>query len=99
MPLIKKAAPKGKKKSLSFSVDCSAPVDDRIMDIALFEKFLSEKIKVSGKAGAQARHLLASFPAHAFHRSANWIVFERVECVQATWGTLLRSVGTSPRLR
>ena len=51
-PLTKKAAPKGKKKSLTFTVDCSKPVDDKIMDIAAFEKFLSEKIKVGGKAGA-----------------------------------------------
>jgi large subunit ribosomal protein L22e len=50
-PLTKKAAPKGKKKSLAFTVDCSKPVGDRIMDIAAFEKFLSEKIKVGGKAG------------------------------------------------
>ena len=49
--VAKKAAPK--RKPLSFSVDCSKPVDDRIMDIALFEKFLAEKIKVQGKAGEQ----------------------------------------------
>ena len=54
-PLTKKPAPKGKKKSLTFTVDCSKPVDDQIMDIAAFEKFLSEKIKVSGKAGARLR--------------------------------------------
>lgn len=52
MPLLKKAAPASKKKSLSFSVDCSKPVEDRIMDMGQFEKFLSEKIKVGGKAGA-----------------------------------------------
>jgi Ribosomal L22e protein family len=48
--VAKKAAPK--RKPLSFSVDCSRPVDDRIMNIAEFEKFLSENIKVSGKKGA-----------------------------------------------
>eukprot|EP00245_Coleochaete_scutata_P003348 TRINITY_DN1491_c0_g1_i1.p1 TRINITY_DN1491_c0_g1~~TRINITY_DN1491_c0_g1_i1.p1 ORF type:complete len:149 (+),score=50.64 TRINITY_DN1491_c0_g1_i1:63-449(+) len=45
------AGPKGKKKSVTFTIDCSKPVDDKIMDIASFEKFLQEKIKVEGKAG------------------------------------------------
>ncbi len=49
----RKAAPgpKGKKKAQTFVIDCSKPVDDKIMDIASFEQFLLEKIKVEGKAG------------------------------------------------
>jgi hypothetical protein len=62
-PLTKKAAPKGKKKHLAFTVDCSKPVGDRIMDIAAFETFLSEKIKVGGKAGAH-QHCMKR---HHFH--------------------------------
>jgi large subunit ribosomal protein L22e len=50
--LAKNALPKGKKKALSFVVDCSKPVEDEIMDIGAFEKFLAERIKVGGKAGA-----------------------------------------------
>ncbi|GLT79011.1 hypothetical protein SLA2020_505250 [Shorea laevis] len=46
------AAPKGKKKGVTFIVDCTKPVEDKIMDIASLEKFLQEKIKVGGKAGA-----------------------------------------------
>ena len=46
------AAPKGKKKGVSFAIDCSKPVDDKIMEIASLEKFLQERIKVGGKAGA-----------------------------------------------
>ncbi|KAL0738699.1 hypothetical protein Bca4012_014909 [Brassica carinata] len=48
------AAPKGKKKGgVSFTIDCSKPVDDKIMEIASLEKFLQERIKVGGgKAGA-----------------------------------------------
>lgn len=46
------AGPKGKKKGVSFTIDCAKPVEDKIMDIASFEKFLQEKIKVDGKAGA-----------------------------------------------
>ncbi|KAF8387865.1 hypothetical protein HHK36_026527 [Tetracentron sinense] len=44
--------PKGKKKGSSFTIDCAKPVEDKIMDIASLEKFLQERIKVGGKAGA-----------------------------------------------
>jgi len=46
------AAAKGKKKGASFVIDCAKPVEDKIMDIASLEKFLQERIKVGGKAGA-----------------------------------------------
>lgn len=46
------AGPKGKKKGVTFMIDCAKPVEDKIMDIASFEKFLQERIKVEGKAGA-----------------------------------------------
>jgi len=45
-----KAAAK-KAKALTFTIDCSKPVDDKIMEISSFEKFLEQKIKVDGKAG------------------------------------------------
>jgi large subunit ribosomal protein L22e len=43
----------GKKKgSVTFVIDCTKPVEDKIMDIASLEKFLQERIKVAGgKAG------------------------------------------------
>lgn len=44
--------PKGKKKGVTFVIDCAKPVEDKIMDIASLEKFLLERIKVGGKAGA-----------------------------------------------
>lgn len=44
--------PKGKKKGAIFVIDCAKPVEDKIMDIASLEKFLQERIKVGGKAGA-----------------------------------------------
>ena len=40
-----------KIKAQSFVVDCSKPVEDKIMEIAAFEKFLTDKIKVNGKTG------------------------------------------------
>eukprot|EP00743_Colponemidia_sp_Colp-15_P000420 GILK01000481.1.p1 GENE.GILK01000481.1~~GILK01000481.1.p1 ORF type:complete len:138 (-),score=32.76 GILK01000481.1:57-413(-) len=42
---------KGKKSNLKFTLDCSAPVEDNILDTSNFEKFLHDKIKVNGKAG------------------------------------------------
>ncbi|GJN23412.1 hypothetical protein PR202_gb11060 [Eleusine coracana subsp. coracana] len=49
------AAAKGgtkKKGSATFVIDCTKPVEDKIMDIASLEKFLQERIKVAGgKAG------------------------------------------------
>ncbi|KAJ0245233.1 putative 60S ribosomal protein L22-1 [Hirschfeldia incana] len=41
-----------KKKGVSFVIDCSKPVDDKIMELATLEKFLQERIKVGGKPGA-----------------------------------------------
>eukprot|EP00897_Mesotaenium_endlicherianum_P008785 jgi/Mesen1/7935/ME000422S07089 len=53
-PPVKKApatGTKGKKKAITFTIDCSKPVEDKIMEIASFEKFLQDKVKVDGKAG------------------------------------------------
>ncbi|GLJ33809.1 hypothetical protein SUGI_0679820 [Cryptomeria japonica] len=53
-PVAKKgAAPTkgGKKKANTFVIDCGKPVEDKIMDIASFEKFLQDRIKVGGKTG------------------------------------------------
>ena len=41
----------GKKTIAKFTIDCSAPVEDKVLDPASFEKFLHDKIKVLGKAG------------------------------------------------
>lgn len=42
---------KGKKKAATFVIDCSKPVEDKIMKIGEFEKFLVDKIKVDNKTG------------------------------------------------
>ena len=39
-------------RKLNFSIDCSVPLGDSIMDGSSFEKFLNNKIKVNGKAGS-----------------------------------------------
>ncbi len=43
---------KGAKRATAFVVDCSKPAEDQIMDVASFERFLADRIKVGGKAGA-----------------------------------------------
>ena len=37
---------KGKKAALKFSIDCSHPVEDGIMNCGDFETYLSERVKV-----------------------------------------------------
>lgn len=37
---------------MNFTVDCSRPSDDQIFDVAAFENYLHDRIKVNGKAGA-----------------------------------------------
>ncbi|KAI9082639.1 hypothetical protein K1719_035508 [Acacia pycnantha] len=51
---------KGKKKGATFVIDCAKPVEDKIMDIASLEKFLQERIKVGGKAGALGDSVIVS---------------------------------------
>jgi len=46
---------KRKKINLKFTVDCTHPVEDNIMDVASFEKYLQTKIKVNGKCGNLGR--------------------------------------------
>merc|ERR1711970_536534 len=45
----KSAAGKKKKTVLKFTVDCTLPVEDGIMNVANFETFLQQRIKVAGK--------------------------------------------------
>ncbi|KTF75028.1 hypothetical protein cypCar_00033934, partial [Cyprinus carpio] len=44
---------KKKKKGVSwkFTLDCTHPVEDGILDSANFETFLKERVKVNGKTG------------------------------------------------
>merc|ERR1712095_229905 len=47
----KSAGGKKKKTVLKFTLDCTLPVEDGIMNVGSFEKFLLERIKVAGKTG------------------------------------------------
>ncbi|KDO27700.1 hypothetical protein SPRG_07329 [Saprolegnia parasitica CBS 223.65] len=50
-PATKTAPKTGKKNLLKFTIDCSTPVEDQVLDVASFEKFLHDRIKVNGKTG------------------------------------------------
>lgn len=73
---------KGKKKPATFVIDCAKPVEDKIMKIGEFEKFLTDKIKVDNKVGELLAHvqpeltlvIIACFShdgLHSFHASLN----------------------------
>ena len=51
MPAAKPKKASKRKQTLKFTIDCSQPVDDGIMDASNFEKFLLDRIKVNGKVG------------------------------------------------
>ena len=54
---LSQAKGKAKKSTVKFVIDCAAPVDDKVLDIASFEKYLNERIKVGadGKTGNLAQ--------------------------------------------
>lgn len=42
---------KAKKTIVKFVIDCTAPVEDKVLDVASFEKYLQDRIKVEGSTG------------------------------------------------
>ncbi|KAI8816947.1 ribosomal L22e protein family-domain-containing protein [Fimicolochytrium jonesii] len=40
---------KAKKAPVKFTIDCSSPANDGIFDVDSFEKFLHDRVKVSGR--------------------------------------------------
>lgn len=47
-------APKAKKSTVKFVIDCTAPAEDKVFDVASFEKYLHDRIKIGSKTGALA---------------------------------------------
>eukprot|EP00300_Choanocystis_sp_HF-7_P036528 c52386_g1_i1.p2 GENE.c52386_g1_i1~~c52386_g1_i1.p2 ORF type:complete len:123 (+),score=32.21 c52386_g1_i1:52-420(+) len=45
------ASKKGKKKTKVFTIDCSKPIADGIMEASGLAEYLSQRIKVDGKPG------------------------------------------------
>ena len=64
-------AAKGKAKKLEFTIDCSVPVDDLVMDMASFEKFLHDRIKVNGKIGVLGDAVVITREKHNIHVKAD----------------------------
>ena len=48
---VVKKAPAKKVRAMKVTIDCTSPVNDKIFDLAAFESFLKNKIKVAGKVG------------------------------------------------
>ena len=68
--LKKKAAVKGKKSTLKFTLDCQQPADDNIIEPKDFEKFLTNRIKVEGKTGNLGDKVSISREKSKIHVSA-----------------------------
>jgi len=47
----KKGQAEGKKLALRFEIDCREPVEDEVLVLRDFEKYLKERVKVDGKKG------------------------------------------------
>jgi large subunit ribosomal protein L22e len=45
---------KAKKSTVKFVIDCTQPVDDKVLDVASFEKYLHDRIKIGGKTNVLA---------------------------------------------
>lgn len=54
------AASKAKKVNLKFTIDASEPAADEIFDLASFEKFLHDRIKIDGKTGVLGENVSIS---------------------------------------
>nr|ACY71317.1 ribosomal protein L22 [Chrysomela tremula] len=50
-PHIRGKGLKKKKVTLKFIIDCTHPSEDSILDVANFESYLKERIKINGKTG------------------------------------------------
>merc|ERR1712159_113595 len=72
-----KMAPKGankqKQKTKTFVLDCARPVDDKIMEIGSFEKFLKDRVKVNGKAGVLGDSVTITKKYLKKHNVRDWL--------------------------
>jgi surface protein len=59
-----------KKVNLKFTVDCTKPAHDGVMDVSLFEKFLHDHTKVNGKAGNLANSVKIAREGPKIHVTA-----------------------------
>jgi len=99
--------PKGTSKKAAskvFCIDCSRPVEDKIMNLAEFERFMLEHIKVDNKTGARAGGECArpGVPALRVALRRDRLQLQRAPtpaAAQATWATASRCPRTRPSSR
>ena len=56
-----------KKTNNNFTIDCTHPVDDNVILIGDFQKFLTERIKVEGKQGNLGDSISVSAKGSSIH--------------------------------
>lgn len=49
-----------RKINLKFTIDCTHPTEDSILDVGNFEKYLKERIKVEGKVNNLGNHVVVA---------------------------------------
>lgn len=64
-------------KSHKFAIDCSKPVTDGIFDMAAFEKFLHDRIKVQGKTGNFGDHIVLTRSGSMIHVRTSNVAFSK----------------------
>ncbi|XP_072931719.1 large ribosomal subunit protein eL22-like [Epargyreus clarus] len=47
-----------RKINLKFTIDCTHPAEDSILDVGSFEKYLKERVKVEGKTNNLGNHVV-----------------------------------------
>uniref|UniRef100_H2YPI2 Large ribosomal subunit protein eL22 n=1 Tax=Ciona savignyi TaxID=51511 RepID=H2YPI2_CIOSA len=57
-PVVKGKGKKKKTPAKKFTIDCTHPVEDGIMDASNFEQFLKDRIKVNGKTNNLGQQVL-----------------------------------------
>ena len=73
MPAIlkKKTNTKNKNQGLKFVIDCSQPVEDKVLTTKDFEEFLRKRIKVDGKTGNMGEDVALSCDSNKIVLSSN----------------------------
>ncbi|CEP02751.1 unnamed protein product (mitochondrion) [Plasmodiophora brassicae] len=63
--------PAGKKSAVKLSINCEVPVADGIFDMAAFETYLNERIKINGKTGVLGDNVVLSRDGKAVNVQCN----------------------------
>lgn len=73
MPAIlkKKLNVKAKNQGLKFVIDCSQPVEDKVLATKDFEEFLRKRIKIDGKTGNMGEDVALASDSNKITLSSN----------------------------